>query len=175
MCNFAMLTSRLPSAAAPSTNIKRSSALFAAWLIVALCIVASPPSARADVTAKFHDANYGTDLVLVANVAHGAKQAALGIAKDNSSPVVLFPNLATWNQFADLWRRAKATPPVDQKQKIGTFIDQDSGNVMGIDVNKDGIFFFITDSSTTQLFVLKKADQSKFDDDVENVTLFLSH
>jgi hypothetical protein len=161
--NFTMLFSRL------------SSTSLAASLVAVFLLTAAPHAARADVTAKFHDANYGTDLVLIANVGHGAKQAALGITKDNSSPVVLFPNLATWTQFADLWRRAKAAPASDQKQKIGTFIDQDSGNVMGIDVNKDGIFFFITDSSTTQLFVLKKADQSKFDDDVDNVTLFLSH
>jgi hypothetical protein len=144
-------------------------------LLASVLLGTLPRAACADVTVKFHDTIYGTDLVLIANSNQGGKQAEIGIAKDTSSPVFLFGNYATWSQFLALWNRAKATPASDQKQKIGTMIDQSSGNVMGVDVGKDGIFFFITDTDSTQLFVLKKADQGAFDDDVQNVTLFLTH
>jgi hypothetical protein len=158
-------------------NIERRwlSLAAAALLLAAGLVLAGPRAARADVTVKLHDTIYGSDLVLIANSNQGGKQAEIGIAKDNNSPVILFGNYAIWSQFVALWNRAKSAPASDQKQKIGTFIDQSSGNVMGIDVGKDGIFFFITDTDSTQLFVLKKADQGTFDDDVQNVTLFLTH
>lgn len=164
----------MPGKRPHSTKIKRRPAL-SAMLGLAVLVLVLPRAALADVAAKFHDADYGTDLVLIANVSNGQKQAALGITKDNNSPTMLFPGLSSWTQFVNLWARAKATPQGDTKVKIGTIVDPNSGNVMGIDVNKGGVFFFITDSSSTQLFVLKKSDQSLFDDDVDNVTLFLSH